>query len=433
MKDCDPGSAAKLEEEDCLGWKSDNREFVDANEFDKMVANPEQVEEHIIRKCSNAFCQDNETVLKVIEFEDKCYETKEERSCKYCCEIDAPAEGEFDNARCVTDAECRTGFKTITKKSECEDVDYQKVFKEQCSDLDVDTFCQCSSDDKDNSKCVEVETTGKCELNNESGQWVRLEYSCKIPGLEDTVCDGTESCTPAKCVPGKQKTNCCEDFKKHVPGMGDQCVETTRKCYDKDGKEVFGETSCPGCKTNVCDATNILDCTEDQLDRCRAEMGGELFCNGLLPYCEAEQQLVCTLENGMKPQEKCKYKKNCECDAYKCTENSFAIEGVNQGFLNKLKYRTNDLHDVYGPDLNFFIGGGSKTAHTTEGCFHHYRSKSSEATDGINLVYSFDDIENKCGIDIPDDNKLNVTVWVDDARHTSSQIASATPFAHVSY
>ena len=71
--------------------------------------------------------------------------------------------------------------------------------------------------------------------------------------------------------------------------------------------------------------------------------------------------------------------------------------------------------------------------HLTEGCFHHYRSKSSEATDGINLVYSFDDLENKCGIDIPDDNKLNVTVWVDDARHTSSQIASATPFAHVSY
>ena len=149
--------------------------------------------------------------------------------------------------------------------------------------------------------------------------------------------------------------------------------------------------------------------------------------------CETEQEIVCTLNNGMKPEEKCKYKKNCECDAYKCTENSFAIEGVNQGFLNKLKYRTNDLHETYGPDLNFFIGGGSKTAHLTEGCFHHYRSKSSEATDGINLVYSFDDLENKCGIDIPDDNKLNVTVWVDDARHTSSQIASATPFAHVSY
>ena len=430
VTDCDPKSASKLEEERCLGYKSDKRIMVDKDTFNEKVTNPEEVEEIITKKCSNAFCTDEETVLKVIEFEEKCYEYEYTRSCEYCCEVDPPTDDEFDNIPCIPDGLCRTGFKTITKKSECEDVDHKDNFRVRCSDLEVKTLCQCPSDiDIDHENCVDVETSGECEFNNQSSQWVRLVKSCIIPGYHP--CDKTESCDPNDCVPGEAKTNCCEklDIQK-VPGMGDKCIQTTKKCYDKDGKEVYGEVACPNCKEDICKL--IRECEKDELDICSDKMGGELYCDARMPECLVNggknQTRVCTL--GVKPEDLCKYKKNCACSNFKCTETSFAIEGITKDVLDGLQFRTNDLHETYGPDLNFFIGGASPSAHTTEGCFHHYRSENGE---GIDLVYSFDDLENKCGITIPKDNKLNVTVWVDDAGHKSEKIASATPFANVSF
>ena len=126
---------------------------IEADEFETKVFNPEQIEEEIVRKCSNAFCNDKKTVRKVIAVEDKCYETEENRSCKHCCEIDVPTKSEFDNARCVVEANSKTGFKTILKKSECEDVDYQKDFKEQCS------VCE---EGFSGPNCNTVVCTGRC-------------------------------------------------------------------------------------------------------------------------------------------------------------------------------------------------------------------------------------------------------------------------------
>ena len=320
----------------------------------------------------------------------------------------------------------------ITKQSECEDVDHEKDFSKPCTNFDVDTICQCpdQNDNFDYPNCHPV-TDGKCEFNNESGQWVRLVASCTIPGSEDTVCDKTETCFKniAECRPGQPKTNCCEQTDAESLSTGDDCNQVVKKCYDKNGEQVFGEIPCPDCKKNICPDD---PCNKDQLKRCAAALGGELYCDGRIPACMTgageTQKRFCQLGD-----EVCKYEIDCKCDAYKCSDNSISIEGVDERFLDALKFRTNDLHETYGPDLNFFIGGGNKTAHTTEGCFHHYRSKSSAARNGIDLVYSFDDLENKCGIKIPDNNQVNVTVWVDDARHTSSHIASATPFAHVSY
>ena len=80
---------------------------------------------------------------------------------------------------------------------------------------------------------------------------------------------------------------------------------------------------------------------------------------------------------------------------------------------------------IYGEELNFFIGSGSKEAYRTEGCFHHYKSEE------IDLVYDFGHIENKCGVNI-DGDRLNTTIWVDSADRTSDIYATATPFANVS-
>ena len=443
MTDCDPGSASTLEQRDCEGDMFHDRITVDKDTFDQMVQNPSSYnhQEIIERKCSNAFCHGQETFLRIIDLGDQCYQTPGVRSCAYCCEYEEPTDEEYDSTPCVTDGYCKSGFHMITKKSQCEDVDHEKNFQKECTNGEVNTVCQCPDqngnfDDYQNCRSV---TDGKCQFNNESGQWVRLVGSCTIPGLENTVCDKTEPCSPPECVQGEEKTNCCQTLKDQPLDQGDLCIQTIKKCYDKDGNQLYGKVPCPDCEGDVCKKRNIRDCNKNQVERCTAAMGGELYCDGRIPVCMTKQgekqERYCKLEDRPdRLKEDCKYKIDCQCNAFKCSDNSVSIEGVNKAMLEALKFRTNDLHETYGPDLNFFIGGGDKTAHTTQGCFHHYRSKNhNAATNGIDLTYSFDDLENKCGIEIPENNQVNVTVWVDDARHTSNPIASATPFAHVSY
>ena len=137
------------------------------------------MEEQVIRKCSNTYCNDKETVLKVIEVEDKCYETEEKRSCKHCCEIDAPIKSEFDNAPCVTYANSKTGFKTITKKSECEDVDFKNNFIEECSE------CEPGFSGPDcNTVVCTARCLGKsCRVINNYAYCYTIESNAKAPGL----------------------------------------------------------------------------------------------------------------------------------------------------------------------------------------------------------------------------------------------------------
>ena len=159
---------------------------------------------------------------------------------------------------------------------------------------------------------------------------------------------------------------------------------------------------------------------EDLIAECEAGMNGKLYCDSRLPICQGPQKRVCKTSKF-----ECSYTTRCDCDVYKCTQDSITITGVNEKFFQDVQPQTNDLAKIYGPELNFFIGDGSKENYRTEGCFHHYKSEE------IDLVYNFGHLQDKCGVKI-DGDRLNTTIWVDSADRSSDTYATATPFANVS-
>ena len=75
---------------------------------------------------------------------------------------------------------------------------------------------------------------------------------------------------------------------------------------------------------------------------CEDQMGGSLYCDTRLPECQGKQKRFCrTKEFG-----ECYYEIKCDCDVYKCTQDSITIKGVDQEFFERLKPQTNDLHKV---------------------------------------------------------------------------------------
>ena len=325
--------------------------------------------------CSNFQCNDNSTTRFFYEKDNACYYKEEHQDCSSCCVPIPPTAEDWASQECVSPSICATGYKTYIGRGPCENHPFQREFQQPCS-KDAAEQCACPAelnvlDSENHCEAVDSHNSAPCMYYPTIDAWKKLVFAC-LPHDHQGHCDGFLPCSPPECSSGS-RTNCCEEIEpEDVPNAnGDNCLQTVKICYDKEGNKI--DSLCADCQRNICEGPNhkpgevdprtLAWCEDvDMVETCEESMGGELYCDGALPYCEGQQERICSITDDSDKSVKCRYNVTCDCDAYHCTDNSITIKGVDEDFLNRLKPRTNDLTKVYGENLNFYIGGGNSDA-----------------------------------------------------------------------